>query len=237
MLDKQFIEKISSEQRPPLSIKLICDEFERFHKEAQKFTNYPKVMSIAQHDDYILFLGFAESFCEAYRIKVNPPTMGSDKDRNISSIFGFFRVLEQHNIADLARVQLEMSKSHFAMQLGKAYAYEFTDGDLTRIQSLISELRSLISKNRKLDDDHKRRLLVRLERLQSELHKRVSDLDRFWGLIGDAGVVLGKLGKDAKPIVDRIRELAQIAWRTQSIREGLPSDSQVGLLTQEEEGS
>jgi hypothetical protein len=67
-------------------------------------------------------------------------------------------------------------------------------------------------------------LLSRLEKLQSELHKRVSDLDRFWGLVGDAGVVLGKLGTDAKPIVDRVREIAQITWKTQSRTEELPSN-------------
>ena len=55
------------------------------------------------------------------------------------------------------------------------------------------------------------------------MHKKVSDLDRFWGLIGDAGVAPGKLGNDAKPIVDRIREIAGITWNTQSRAEELPS--------------
>jgi hypothetical protein len=73
-----------------------------------------------------------------------------------------------------------------------------------------------------------------LERLQTELHKRVSDLDRFWGLIGDAGVVLGKLGSDAKPIVDRIREVADIVWRTQSRAEELPSGTRLPELSHED---
>jgi hypothetical protein len=30
----------------------------------------------------------------------------------------------------------------------------------------------------------------------------MSNLDRLWGLIGEAGVALGKFGKDAKPLVD-----------------------------------
>jgi hypothetical protein len=72
--------------------------------------------------------------------------------------------------------------------------------------------------------------LKRLESLQAEMHKRVSDLDRFWGLIGDAGVVLGKFGKDAKPFVDRIRDIADIVWRTQSRAEELPSGTSSPLL-------
>jgi len=62
----------------------------------------------------------------------------------------------------------------------------------------------------------------------------VSDLDRFWGLVGDAGVVLGKLGNDAKPIVDRIREIAEIVWKTQSRTEELPSNSQNPMLEHDE---
>jgi hypothetical protein len=64
----------------------------------------------------------------------------------------------------------------------------------------------------------------------SELHKKVSDLDRFWGLIGDAGVVVGKLGENAKPIVDRIREIADIVWQTQSRAEELPSGTKLPQL-------
>ncbi len=52
--------------------------------------------------------------------------------------------------------------------------------------------------------------------MQSELHKKISDVDRYWGLVAEAGVVLGKLSKDSKPIVARIKELAEIIWTTQS---------------------
>ena len=55
-----------------------------------------------------------------------------------------------------------------------------------------------------------------LERLQQEMHKKVSDLDRVWGLFGDAGVMLGKFGRDAKPLVDTIKDLMTCIWRVQS---------------------
>jgi len=63
-----------------------------------------------------------------------------------------------------------------------------------------------------------------------ELHKRVSNLDRFWGFVGDAGVVLGKFGNDVKPIVDRIREMLGIVWRTQAKSEELESNAENLLL-------
>ncbi|WP_324026754.1 hypothetical protein [Aeromonas caviae] len=112
------------------------------------------------------------------------------------------------------------------------FSYEFSQGDLERVQFLINELREQISNNANLEESHRQRLLKRLEHLQSELHKKVSDLDRFWGLVGDAGVVLGKLGTDAKPIVDRIKEIAEIAWKTQARTEELPSSATNPMLNE-----
>ena len=147
------------------------------------------------------------------------------------------KVLSQyiHNVnaefqSSATELKLESYKNRYKTALKSTFAYEFSQGDLEKIQNLINELRNHISGIENLESDHKRRLLKRLESLQSELHKRVSDLDRFWGMIGDAGVVLGKLGEDAKPIVDRVREISRIVWRTQARTEELPSDSPIPLL-------
>ncbi len=128
---------------------------------------------------------------------------------------------ENRRLADLRRKH--------AMLLG-GFVYEFSQGDLERIQILIIELKDQIINNKFIEEEHKRRLLRRLEALQSNLHKKMSELDRFWGLVGDAGVVVGKCGADVKPIVDRIREITGIVWRTQARAEELSSDTQ-NLLT------
>lgn len=127
-------------------------------------------------------------------------------------------------------------KGKFATMIGKSFVYEFTEGDLKKIQELLNELRGLVSDSHLFEDTHRRRLLKRLEKLQQELHKKQSDLDHFWGLVGDAGVALGKFGKDAKPIVDRIREITHIVWRTQTRAEELPSGSLPPLLTNDSDG-
>ncbi|EMD99117.1 hypothetical protein B381_16073 [Stutzerimonas stutzeri NF13] len=124
---------------------------------------------------------------------------------------------------------LERLRSRFRMNFSTEFSYEFSQGDLERLQLLINQIRQQIS-DAVLEEEHKQRLMARLEKLQSELHKKVSDLDRFWGLIGDAGVVLGKLGEDAKPIVDRVREVASIVWKTQARSEELPSGTDIPVL-------
>ena len=118
------------------------------------------------------------------------------------------------------------SENFYASMLdakNRFFAYVFTDGDLARIQKLINELRKLITQSKDFEDNHKERLLKRLENLQSELHKRMSNLDKLWALLPEAGVALGKFGENAKPFADRICEIAGIAWRAQLRAEELPS--------------
>jgi hypothetical protein len=128
---------------------------------------------------------------------------------------------------------LEKLKSRFAQGLGVGFAYEFSQADLNRIQTLIDELRNQVESSTLFAKEHQARLLRRLEQLRRELRKRVSDLDHFWGLIGDAGVALGRCGTAAKPFVERITEITEIVWNTQKQAEGLPSSISMPLLNSE----
>lgn len=126
--------------------------------------------------------------------------------------------------------KVDQLKNHFSLTIVNAFGYEFTDGDLKRIRALINELRELISENTELDEEHKLRLLKRLEKMQAEIHKKVSDLNAFYGLAVEASVMLKKVGENAKPIVDRIKELTGISWNTQARAENLPSGTEPPLL-------
>ena len=70
--------------------------------------------------------------------------------------------------------------------------------------------------------------------MQSELHKKVSDLDRFWGFFIDASIVVGQMGENAKPMVEVIRQIVRIIWPTQTRAYELPSDVPFKLLGQSE---
>lgn len=126
-------------------------------------------------------------------------------------------------------------EARFAKGIKKSFGYEFTSGDIERVQVLINELRELLSKEQRLDAGHKERLMKRLEALQQELHKKISTLDSFYVLVGDAGVALGKLGSDAKPLVDRIKELTQIGWKSQARAEQLSGSAENPWLDSESE--
>ena len=170
------------------------------------------------------------------------PALGHDNTANLKEFMGYvaqIKVLIQPLIDDEVgsnkNNQLLSAINNKKKILDKGFFYEFTDGDLNRIQELINDLRAEITVSELFEDSHRRRLLRRLEAMQSEMHKKMSDVDRIWGLVGDAGIVIGKFGKDSKPFVDRIKELSQIAWKTQARAEELPSSSQNPLLGNEEE--
>jgi len=165
------------------------------------------------------------------------PEIGHDNTENVKQLVTFvahvklaIQPLVDDEIGSNKRNQFLSAIDNKKKILNKGFFYEFTDGDLDRVQQLINELRTEISQSDLFEEGHRARLLRRLEAMQSEMHKRMSDVDRIWGLVGDAGIVIGKFGKDAKPFVDRIKELSQIAWKTQARAEELSSSSQNPLI-------
>ena len=69
----------------------------------------------------------------------------------------------------------------------------------------------------------------RLENLQTELNKTITDLDRFWGLLIDGSVAFRQVGENAKPMVDRICQIIDVVWRVKVKVEGLPSNTPLEL--------
>jgi hypothetical protein len=102
--------------------------------------------------------------------------------RDCPEIMEFLRNIRGDCQLESTNLRLSSLRSRFRVKLGSGFIYEFSQGDLDRVQHLINELREQISKVKTLKDEHQQRLLRRLEKLQAEMHKKVSDLDRFWGL-------------------------------------------------------
>ncbi len=156
--------------------------------------------------------------------------------RNLLAYMKTLREEGQSVIASRNRKQeLGHYKHVFETALNNAFSYEFSQGDLDEIQALLNQLRDLIADTSELEEGHRHRLLRRLEKLQSEMHKVVSDLDRFWGFFIDASIVVGLMGENAKPMVDVIQKIVKIIWPTQTRAYELPSDFPFKLLDQGED--
>ncbi|WP_187805093.1 hypothetical protein [Aquipseudomonas alcaligenes] len=174
---------------------------------------------------------------ETKKITIDVPYFeySGDKDQDCPEIFKILEVVESQCSKESSIARFKKLRSQIKITLQNSFCYEFSQGDLERVQSLINQLRDLVASCGELEQGHRQRLLSRLESLQSELHKKISDLDRFWGLVGDASVVLAKIGNNAKPIVDRVREITDIIWQTQSRTEELPSGTKPPLLEHHQE--
>jgi hypothetical protein len=163
-------------------------------------------------------------------IEIGKFDISGELSSDCTNIHSYLVEVNRYFTSEVSKLRMQYLKSHFKTSLGSGFCYEFSQGDLERIQVLINQLHELIAASNHFEKEHQQRLLKRLEKLQSEMHKRISDLDRFWGLIGDAGVALGKFGKDAKPFVDLIKEITKIVWQTQSRAEELPSGTPIPLI-------
>jgi hypothetical protein len=199
-------------------------------------TTIKKDDEINNHSEYLDAYAALEVYLLSNGFTFNQLSIGSDFTSNIALIQQFVRelieTLEPKYNEQIALNIITTSRNKYRQKLDIGFLYRFSDGDISRIQQLLNELRDLISTSTDFDANHKERLLNRLESLQKEVHKKMSSLDKFWGLVGDAGVVLGKFGKDAKPFIDRIREITQIIWSIQARAEELPSNTQLPELVE-----
>lgn len=202
----------------------MCKLFQNWH------SGIPALDEINYYEEYIHAYAAVEAYLQMKSIPFELLDFVEDRKENIKSIVNFIDGILNVYDKKLTLDTIEIARNKYQQKFKIGFAYEFTDGDIKRIQTLVNELRNIISDSEDFDANHKDRILNRLEKLQMELHKRMSSLDKFWGLVGDAGVVLGKFGKDSKPLVDRIREITQIVWNTQVRAEELPSGTKIPLL-------
>lgn len=216
MINSEFIENIPSD----------------FYQGVLYITNafFEKEFDPRDNDRTIEFYSLLEAFLKANNYPLDELELGTRAQENYSKVAQYFSNINQHASEHVAKKKIDSARDKYNTLFNNIFTYEFTEGDLKRIQQLINELRDLLNESELFTADHKNRLLRKLEKLQSELHKKISDVDRFWGFVGDAGVAIGKFGKDSKPFVDRIREIVDIVWRTQARAEQLPSGTNIPFL-------
>lgn len=232
MIDKEFIENLP--ENPFETGVQISDVILSSHNE------FIEDYSEEDLEAYLKPFGLFQSLAEANGWSYDYPKITLDINKTIREIVAFFsnqkeKLKAKSDLYKLNQYNLkfEKIKSQYDTHFGKLFSYAFEEKDTDRIQLLLSELRDVVTTSEDLEEDQKDRVLKRLEKLQEELNHNISDLDRFWGLVGDAGVVMAKAGKEAKPLIERIREVTSIIWKIQSRTENLPEDTPQPLIVNE----
>lgn len=163
-----------------------------------------------------------------------PKIAGKDISSDCRALYEYLKSVRTIFTAEATQLKLSDQTNRFKLALGSVFSYEFSQGDLDRVQTLLNELRDLIAKVEGLNEEHRQRVLASLEKLQRELHKKVSDFDRFYGVAAQLSSLMHKVGTDSKPIIDRMREVLGIAWETQARGDELPSGTEPPLLPKPE---
>jgi len=208
---------------------VLCGEFERFDGHARQMPEH--------HDDYVEALSILRAFAMAREIKLEPfPIIGPQRHQNITGIAGYFGQLRANVRTELnsrhSKGYFEIKTEEYVALFSRVSVFEFSETDFKRAQSLVNELRDLIRDSTLITEEHKRRLLRKLEAMRGELHRKTTDIDRFWGFIGEAGIAMRKFGEDLAPISERVLELGGIVVNVIFAKEGiraLPEVSQILL--------
>jgi len=196
------------------------------------FTNMQKKVS-TDKDQYSLITeayAFVAAYFEANGINMEIPKFQYLTTEDKSNAIEFFSMLQNQALQKVSQSEFEQYKNLFAARLGKGFYYEFSEGELNLIQNLINELRELISTNGELGEGHRHRLIKKLEKIKSELHKTISELDRFWGFYICLSIVIGLMGENAKPAEDLVKKIVDIIWTVQTRAYDLPSSLPFKLL-------
>lgn len=217
MFDEDYIKNLPKD---PISAGIkLCADFRRFHLDSTAeihLTDY-----ITYLKAHFLLLSLAHMI--GHEIGIS--NLAEDIEANITYIVTTFNQYEsifkkastEHHVSKISELLTEKYYSTIACR--------FTNSDLGRIKQLINELDRIISETNNLSRSDKTALLGELKIIRPDLEKGSLDLDRFWQLVEVANGMLGKLGKDAEPIAERMREIAVIAWRTPAYVHELSCDA------------
>ena len=226
MIHDHRIEQINQESEGFAALELVFEEFDLLVERMGAS------LDIDMHGDFLQCLALARAVMNKFQIDPHygDIDLSSDAENNVTNIIQRFDEWKNIIRGSFSAKNYDNYLGKFEAAFGTGIFYELSDDDISEIQKHINNLRSLISETELLDEDHRRRLLRRLEILQAELHKRVSDYDRYYGMAVEFYVLFKKYGEGMNQICNEFKEILRIVFQSHSEREHLPAGEELPLL-------
>lgn len=160
-------------------------------------------------------MAFLEQFINKHKIQIGLEKIKlhqGDTSEIFAGIFRNYEALRRWVLTEGSPRQYQTYYENYKKLLGshEVLTYEFTDIEHDRIQELINELREAIKQDEFLEKDHRRRMLNRVNQIQKEFDKTMSNIDVFLGIMVDFSSAIGTCGENIKPMIDRVREVLDI---------------------------
>jgi hypothetical protein len=183
---------------------------------------------LAIYEDFIELYSFYQVYAEKHSLDVAFPRLGTNSQNNLELIISFFR--NRLRIVTL-KVQkyaseriIDEKKTKFKAILFGDYLYEFNSEELKTIRMLLYQLKSFLNESPHLESQFTQRLTRKIDNISKDLHVEMPTLDTLWGLVGEAGVLVGKAGEKVSMIVNKIREIIHVIWQVQARSENLSTE-------------
>lgn len=219
-----FIKRLPEDNM--LVLTAICDEYNSFSSE---YFNDIGTRVIAEQYSSELINAYAFLLAIVESREIELPTKPFDKLPDdpadaFERIDHTFKIISKY-VGPIARNStLKLAKERYLQTLN-GFLYEFSKGDIKNIKQLIKDLREQLESCKELDDDHKARVIKKLNDLDSEINIKMTNLDKTYALIVEAQILVHKLGEASKPYIQIIKTIVNFAWRAEARVEGLSSDT------------
>lgn len=226
MIPDHRIKQINQESNGSAALELVFKDFDVLMESMGESRN------VDMHEDFLQCLALARAVMNKFQIDphYDDIDLSDNAENNVANIIQRFNEWKNIIRGRFSAKNYDDHLGKFEAAFGTGIFYELSDDDISEIQEHINKLRSLISETEFLDEDHRRRLLRRLEILQAELHKRVSDFDHYYGMAVETYVLLKKYGEGMSQICNEFKEILRIVFRSHSEREQLPAGEELPLL-------
>jgi predicted RecB family nuclease len=119
--------------------------------------------------------------------------------------------------------RLEQLKATVRNTMGLTGQYEFEGAEIKRIAELAHQMQTTLQSCTALEPKFRQRLQTRLEKFTAELSPGMDNIDLFWGLLGEARVLVARIGDESRHFVGWLTEMSEIMGQVQSRSEGLPA--------------
>ncbi len=165
MFDKTWVKNLP--KNPILALKELSERFIEWDKSK---TNEERLNS---YQSYLDFTAFLEYYSNSHQLKLTIPYLSEDWQSNINRIIEYCYLLVKVVEKNLSKVMFENSRLRFGNPSQNFNLSELVEGDRSKVQRMINDLRKVLVDS-SFEESHKRRMLKKLEKLQSELHTNTS---------------------------------------------------------------
>lgn len=206
------------EKNPYIALQTICSKYLEYHnttlhlEDNQTDDNYGEAIKA-----YSIFYSWAKK----WDIKVATIQLTANRTKNIDLIRDQANIIKGQAEKIFSEIALKEAIERTDALFGNIGSYEIGKDDLNNIQTSINAIRDLVSKTKELEKNHKERLIKRLDELQVEFDKKMTNFDKFWGFAIESRMYMSIMSKDAKPFLQNINIIVGIVANIMSISSGI----------------